>query len=218
LDRKKLNRILPCALIMTLVLLAAMPAFAEIKVGVSGGLARYSFAGDTPEQGAYTQRIRGAAGAVFEMEIYDRIRLSIQPFFVQKGTGIAYEVPGQKERVDSVEVDTDYFSLPVLVKIFTGKERWFVSSGIELAYLLDARYTTSTEDEDVTSDFNNFDAAIHFGVGWTRPAGPHEIFLELRYTQSVKNVISDEDPEGELYGLRLKNNGIMFLAGFLFQL
>jgi len=74
---------------------------------------------------------------VFELDVYKGVRLSIQPSLIQKGTGIAYEVSGQKERVDSVQVNTDYLSIPVLVKVFTHSERWFVSSGFEFAWLMD---------------------------------------------------------------------------------
>lgn len=150
--------------------------------------------------------------------MYDGVRLSIQPSVIQKGTGIAYEVEGEKERVDSVSVNTDYFSLPVLVKVFTPKERWFVSSGLEFAWLLDAKHVTSMAETDVFDLFDEFDLAIHFGIGWTRPVGRHEIFIEGRYTQSILNVASDSDPESEYYGLRLKNSGMLIMAGFLFQL
>ncbi len=115
----------------------------QIRLGVTGGLARYSFSGDKPDKSEYTSQNRATFGGVIEIDVYDGVRLSIQPSVIQKGTGIAYEVKGEKERVDSVSVNTDYFSLPVLVKVFTPKERWFVSSGLEFAWLLNAKHVTS---------------------------------------------------------------------------
>ncbi len=70
----------------------------------------------------------------------------------------------------------------------------------------------------ITDDLDEFDLAIHFGVGWVKPIGAHEFFIEGRYTQSLRNVISDSNPESELYGLRVKNSGILLNVGFLFQL
>ncbi len=125
---------------------------------------------------------------------------------------------GQKERVDSVQVKSDYLSIPVLVKVFTHSERWFVSSGFEFAWLMDAKHETSSGETAITDDLDEFDLAIHFGVGWVKPIGAHEFFIEGRYTQSLRNVISDSNPESELYGLRVKNSGILLNVGFLFQL
>jgi hypothetical protein len=191
---------------------------AEIRLGATGGPARYSFSGDKPDKAAYTNQVRGAYGVVFELDVYRGVRLSIQPSLIQKGAGIAYEVAGQSERVDSVEVNTDYLSIPVLVKVFTRSERWFVSSGLEFGWLMEAEHVTSSAETDVKDILEDFDLAIHFGVGWTRPVGPHELFIEGRYTQSIMNVISDEDPDSALYGVRVKNKGLLLMVGFLFQL
>ena len=207
-------------LLIAALLVSAWPsdALSEIRLGVTGGLSRYSYSGDKPDKAAYTTQNRAAFGGVFELDVYKGVRLSIQPSVIQKGTGIAYEVEGQKERVDSVSVNTDYFSIPVLVKVFTHSERWFVSSGLEFAWLLDATHVTSATETDITSEFDEFDLAIHFGVGWVKPVGRHEFFIEGRYTQSILNVASDSNQESELYGLRLKNSGLLFYVGFLFQL
>jgi hypothetical protein len=193
-------------------------AFSEIRVGAGGGLARYSFSGDKPDKSAYEAQNRATFGGIFELDVYRGVRLSIQPSIIQKGTGISYEVSGQKERVDSVQVNTDYFSLPVLVKILTPGERWFVSSGLEFAWLLSAKHVTSSQETDISDDLEEYDLAIHFGIGWIRPIGSQELFIEGRYTQSIRNVVSDSDPESDFYGLRIKNSGILLMAGFLFQL
>lgn len=202
------------------VLISVWPADAvsEVRIGATGGLARYSYSGDKPNKAAYTKQNRAAFGGLFEMDVHNGVRLSIQPSYIQKGTGISYEVEGQKERVDSVSVNTDYFSIPVLVKVFTQSERWFVSGGLEFAWLLDAKYITSSEDSDIKSDLDDFDVAVHFGIGWVKRFGRHEIFIEGRYTQSVLNVVSDSDPDGEFYGFRVKNKGILFSVGYLFNL
>jgi len=216
-----MNKLCPAVLLLLAALLISVwpsDAASEIRLGVTGGLARYSYSGDKPDKSAYKTQNRAAFGGVFELDVYKGVRLSIQPSIIQKGTGVAYEVKGEKERVDSVSVNTDYFSIPVLVKVFTGSERWFLSSGLEFAWLLDAQHVTSSAETDVKNNLENFDMAIHFGVGWVKPVGRHEFFIEGRYTQSMLNVVSDSDPESELYGLRVKNSGLLVYIGFLFQL
>jgi hypothetical protein len=191
---------------------------AQIRIGVQGGLAKYDFNGDTPDKGQYNSKTRAAMGAVFEFDVFKGVRLSAQPSFIQKGTGISYEVDWQRERVDSVQVRMDYFSFPVTVKILTFSERWFVTGGLEFAWLLSAEYETSTEKDDVKDSLEQFDFAVQFGLGWIKPIGSHELFVEARYTQGILNVLQDRANEMGLQGLRVKNSGWLLLAGFTFQL
>jgi len=212
------NRICILTLLVTAVLLSTGSSRAGIRLGVTGGLARYGLSGDEPEGAKFRSRNRGTFGAVLELDVYTGVRLSLQPSLIQKGTGIAYQVPGQKERVDSVQVKSGYLSLPVMLKVFTPGERWYVSSGLELAWLLSAEYETSAATIDIKDDIEKLDLAIHFGAGRIVPVGKNELFFEARYTQSIMNVVSGDDEELRLRGIRVKNSGLMFVIGFLFRL
>ena len=191
---------------------------AGVGVGVAGGIARYGFSGDSPDKSKYRSLTRGTFGGVVDVDLGENFRLSLQPSWMRKGTEIAYEVRGQKERVDSVEVETAYLSLPIMLKVFTKGGKWFVSSGVELGWLVSARWITSTRDDDIEGELEDLDVAIHFGVGRIIPLGRNEFFIEGRYTQSVLNVIPAGDPDSRLYGRRVKNSGMLLLAGFLIRL
>ena len=186
--------------------------------GVFGGVTGFSFSGDEPEKAGYGSRYRATFGAVFEFDVHSGVRLSLQPAFTGKGTGIAYEIRGIKDPVDSVDVYLDYLSLPLTVKVFTRSGRWFVSGGLEMDWLLNAEYVTSTSKIDIAESMNPVDFVVRFGVGWVKPLGGNELFIEAVYSQSIVNVISADEPDEKFYDLRLKSSGMVICAGFLFQL
>jgi hypothetical protein len=153
-----------------------------------------------------------------EIKLTKNVFISLQPSYIQKGTRIAFEVEGQKERVDSVEVNLDYFSVPILVKVSTRNERYYVLGGLEFGYLIKAQHITSTEENDIKDDLDDYDVAVQFGAGYAHPLRRSRIFIEARYVQSVKNVISDEPVDDAALGVRLKNTGWIFCAGIMFGL
>lgn len=205
-------------IILLIVSLWAGMLTAETSLGVIGGLTRFQMGGDNPDKTAYRTNTGGMVGGILEFGIARQVTLSLQPSYIQKGTKIAFEVEGQEERVDSVDVELEYFSIPVLVKVLTRGERFYVLSGLEFGYLLDARYITSTQDSNVKDDLEKFDLAIHFGAGYIIPVGRSRFFVEARYVQSVMNVITEESEDNAAFGFRLKNSGWIFCAGFLFGL
>ena len=195
-------------------------ARAGAAVGVLAGATSTSWDGDTPDRGSYSSLAGFAAGGRLDIDIYRSTRLSLQPSFMQKGTRIDFEVPGENERVDSVEVRLDYFALPILVRVETLQGRFYVTGGFEVGWLLDARYKTPDEDLDAKIDMKEHSLAVDFGIGYTIPAGRTGIWFELRYSQSLVNV-GNEDASSTVHIIReprVKNSGILFLAGILYDL
>ena len=213
-----MKRTILIPIILLICSLWAGPLSAETSIGIVGGLTRFNMDGDRPEKGEYRTVSGGMAGGILEFNLTKNVYLSLQPSYIQKGTKIAFEVEGQKERVDSIEVDLDYFSIPVLVKVRTRGERFYVLGGLEFGYLLKAQHVTSTEDNDIKDDLDKYDVAVQFGAGYAHPLGRSKIFIEARYVQSVMNVLSDEPDDDVVLGLRLKNTGWIFCAGFMIGL
>jgi hypothetical protein len=214
-----MKRTILCLIILLMGSLWFGMLSAETSLGTIGGLTRFQLDGDRPDKAAYRTITGGMVGGILEFSLTKSVTLSLQPSYIQKGTKIAFEVEGQKERVDSVDVKLDYFSVPVLVKVLTRGRRFYVLGGLEFGYLLDARYVTSTEDSHIKDELEKYDLAVQFGVGYFIPVGRSRIFAEARYDQSILNVKSDEESHtDERFGLRLKNSGWIFCAGFLIGL
>lgn len=204
---------------ITLAFALTQEVQAGIAVGAVGGVNKMSWGGDAPDKGSYENLTGFTAGGQIDLEICRSTWLSLQPSFARKGTKITFEVEGQSERVDSVDVRLDYFVLPLLVKVETLGGRFYVTGGLEVGWLLDARYKTPTQDLDVSGDLNKYDLAADFGIGYTIPAGRTDIWFELRYSQSLINV-GDEDAGHQevIQEPRVKNNGLMLLVGILYNL
>jgi len=210
-----------CAILIaiTLIIPLAGQARAGAAVGVLGGITRMSWGGDAPEKGSYGNLMGFTAGGQIDIDIYRSTALSLQPSFTQKGTKIDFEVGGQGEPVDSVEVRLDYFVLPLLLRVETMGGRFYVSGGLELGWLLSARYKTPTQDLGVEVDLNKYDLAVDFGLGYTIPAGRTGIWFELRYSQSLINVGNEDTASGDVITEpRVKNNGLTLLVGVLYDL
>jgi hypothetical protein len=194
-------------------------AGAGVRIGAQGGLTWMSWEGDRPDRGAYKQRAGFAIGALFEAEIAGGVALSLQPSFTQKGSKIAFEVEGEEERIDSVDVELDYLSVPILLKVNTGNPRFYVAGGFEFTCLLRARYVTPSEDVDIKEELESYDAVVSFGVGYLIPVRRSNMLLEVRYSQSIRNVVdSRAGSETVAARPRVKNSGIQFLVGFMYGL
>lgn len=207
------------ALAAVLALAAARDAVAGVSLGALGGLTRSSFSGDTPDKGEYKSLTGGAFGGICEIDLTRNVKLSLQPSWVRKGSKIAFEVEGEDERVDSVDVRIDYFTVPVLVKVMTRGGRFYVSGGLELGFPLSAEHETSSSTTDIEDGLENMDVAADFGVGLHVPVGHPVMYFELRYSQSLRSIFDEEWAEEELHlEPRVKNSGTQFYVGLLYGL
>lgn len=190
---------------------------AQVSLGVSGGFTRFKVGGDAPPDGSYANLTGFSFGGLVDVKLLPVVALSFQPSFIQKGSKIAYEVRGQDELVDSVDVRLNYLSLPVMAKVFTRNERWYVSSGLEFGYLLDGQLKTSDQETEIDSLLNDIDLAVNLGVGVLVKMKRPKVFIELRYSQSVTDVIKSNVTLDEMpLAARIKNSGLFLLGGIYF--
>jgi len=198
---------------------AVQETVAGTSLGALAGITRSTFNGDTPDKGKYGPINGFAFGAICEVDVSPNLKLSLQPSLVRKGTKIAYEVSGQDERVDSVDIRIDYFTVPVLVKVMSRGGRFYVSGGLELGFPIQAEHETSSATTDIEEGLADLDLAADFGIGLHVPLGRPVMYFELRYTQSLWNII-DEDWANEELKLepRVKNSSTQFYVGLLYGL
>ncbi len=211
---------------ITLILLAVMLALSAVpqaeagtSLGALAGLTRSTFGGDTPDKGQYRSITGFAFGGICEVDLSPNVKLSLQPSLVRKGTRIAYEVKDQEERVDSVDIRIDYVTVPVLVKVMTGGGRFYISGGLEIGFPIQAEHETSSGMTNIKDGLAKTDLAADFGIGLHVPLGRPVMFFELRYTQSLRNII-DENWADENLRLepRVKNSGTQVYVGLLYGL
>jgi hypothetical protein len=197
------------------LLLNSSAAFAQVHLGASIGGYKVNLSGDTPKDATYKGLTTLAGSVVLEYGFTRDVRLSIQPGFERKGTTIAFDVPGIEDEVrDSVSIDLDYISLPILARVVTDGGRWFVTGGPVLGFLSDATGTYADDGREVelTTSFRSHDLGLAFGVGHFFPVGALDLFFEVRFIQGLMNV-SDLDNSD----FRVRNGGQQLLFGTLYR-
>jgi hypothetical protein len=189
-------------------------------LGATAGAGSTKLSGDVPEDGSYTSKIGFSAGLIAEYAVWDDIHLSVQPSYVSRGTGLAFDV-GEVDPRDSLKLTLDYFSIPMMARFVAPGRVWFVNGGLDLGFLLSASLkNVQTESAaDVRDLLNGVDLMMIIGVGGNIRLDPAIMTLELRYGQSLLNAGSNDQLAAKA-GItpRFRSTGFQFLLGVLFPL
>lgn len=189
-------------------------------LGATGGLSRTSLSGDAPVDASYTSLVGFSAGLIGEYALTDDIRLSVQPSYVRRGTGVAFDV-GEEDVRDSLKLSLDYFSIPVMARFMSAQGAWFVNGGLDCGFLLDASLSdvNAGGTVDVKSFVNSLDLMMILGVGGVVDVAPAFLTFEVRYAQSLLNAGSDDQlATAAGVPVRFRLSGLQLLAGVLFPL
>lgn len=205
------------ALLGAASMFAAAPAHAA-AVGAILGASRCSISGDAPLQTSYGAGTGLIAGAQGEISLTQDIALSIQPMLEQRRTKLKSAESEEEGGERVLDLDLDYFAVPLLVKFGAAGGRTYFAGGVDVAFLSSANLTGDGVDEDVTSLFHGVDVGALFGFGVVFPVGTPRLTTELRYVQGLVNLSGGgQGLVGELPD-RFHSNGIQLMAGILFPL
>jgi len=201
------------------ILLAVSSVHAQFSVGVFGGVNNSGLIGDAPPGSTYKDRVGYSAGVLGEYKITSDVGINIQPMFIQKGVNIAYSVFHEREPQDSIEITINYFSVPVLVKVYAGNEIIYVSGGFDIGYKLDAsfRRIPSDTEKDISDSFNDFNIAAIVGVGAQFRLSQFHIFVEGRYSQGLGNISNPNPGEPEELNPSFRTSGLQLYAGLIYS-
>ena len=208
---------LPAAalLVALLTLTGPEPSYGQFSVGLTAGANSGNVTGDAPKNASYRGKTGLVAGLILEYGFKPDVALSFQPGIAQKGTTIAFDVPGMDEKRDSIDIALDYIGLPLLMRVVGSGGRWYVTGGPELGIISTATGTLtegSEEEVDFSDKVESLDFSVNFGIGTFIPIGPIKTFIELRWTQGLLNISNQEDS-----GIRYRNKGRMLLVGLLYS-
>jgi len=203
------------------LLLLVQPAAAQFNLGVMGGINKSNLSGDAPSKAKYTSR-NGFAGGVFvDVNIARDVFLSFQPMFMQKGTTIAVDVPGERDPKDSLDVNLNYISLPLMVKVISGNGKTYVTGGLDVGFRQNAtvKPVNSGSEQDIQEFIQQLDIAVNFGLGIMIPVGTPKLLFELRYVQGLMDISNIKtDPEGKSLPPQFKTGGFQFFTGLMIPL
>jgi hypothetical protein len=189
-------------------------------LGATAGASSTKLSGDVPEDGSYTSKVGFSAGLIAEYAFWDDIHLSVQPSYVSRGTGLAFDV-GEVDLRDSLELSFDYVSIPMMARFLAPGRVWFVNGGLDLGFLLSAslKNVQTESTADVKDLLNSVDLMMIIGVGGNIRFNPAIMTLELRYGQSLLNAGSNDQLAAKAgISPRFRSTGFQFLLGVMFPL
>ena len=191
---------------------------AQYTIGIFGGVNNSNLIGDSPPGSTYESDRGYEAGALVEYNITSDVRISLQPMFQGKGTTIAYSVISEREPQDSIEININYFSIPVLAKVYGGSRTMYVSGGFDIGFKLNATFKRITPDKEkeVSDSFKNFDIAAIIGVGAQFKIGLFYIFIEGRYSQGLGNISNPQTEEPEELNPSFRTTSLQLFAGLTY--
>jgi len=169
----------------------APDARAQLLLGVRAGSGSTSLKGDKPRDATYTGHRGFSLGVLVGVPVGDGILLVAEPGFVERGTGLAFAVPNQDELRDSVDLSLKYVTLPLGLRVVSDGGRFFVSSTVDLSYLISADVDEGSGPRDVSDAVNPLEVSVRFGVGVHIPVGRPVLTLEFGYEQSARNLTND---------------------------
>jgi hypothetical protein len=213
-----------------LVLFFSMPASAQHRIGVIGGLNVAEFAVEVKEPTVkYATKTVFGIGGVVDLRLSENFSLYLQPMYLQKGARVT-------DTVDNIEFPFTYafLELPVFLKAeFGSAVRPYIMAGPTVGYLLSAdvegEYSGLTFKGDLKEVTESIDFGLGFGAGLRYPISTVSIFVEGRYSLGLLNMqkggtfelsagpIVEEitwDKDVDAY----KNRGIQIMAGVTFAL
>ena len=206
-------------LIIIIVLFSICSINAQYTVGIFGGINNSGLIGDAPPGSTYKDIFGVSAGVLGEYKFTDDVAISIQAMYIQKGVKIAYSVFNEREPRDSVEIAINYFSIPILAKVYAGNEIIYVSGGFDIGFKLDATLERigSDAEKEVTDAFKNFNIAAIVGLGAQFRLGLFHIFVEGRYSQGLGNISNPDPDDPKEINPSFRTSGLQFFAGITYS-
>jgi len=211
------------AALFILVLLSGSDALGEVYLGITGGALNSSLSGTPPTGSGFSTRTGYSLGGIVDVGLTSDVRLSIQPAYQTRGANISVVVRDEQGRTtnnkrDSIQIPTTYISIPVLFRVIADNGLAYVTGGLEFALLQKAEWKPEGEAAiDITDSLRSVDIAASLGVGIMPRIKSFRGLVELRYTQSIRN-ITEPDPNDSSSYPRMKYSAFSLWVGALFPL
>ena len=201
-------------LVFATVVLSTQITYAQINLGVKGGLNVVNMAFGSPGAiaGQSQYRLSYHVGIYEQSDISDRFSIRPELLFSNKG----FRSSGVSGKSN---VDLHYVSLPVLAQ-YRIWDQLSVMLGPEISYLLFARARTDDGTVNLSSIWNRtLDVGIAAGLGYQVS---EKVELGVRYTYGLLNAMSGDDnllvdepdPAIEAIDWKSQNRVLQFSVGY----
>lgn len=203
-------------LVVFLALWMALPASAQINLGVMGGVNLANLSWDPEPEGVeFPNRIGFGIGGVLDYNLNNSVAFHLEPMYLLKGGKAEAEAYDAK-----TEVKLAYLEVPIMLKyVFViNNIKPYVMAGPTIGFNLSSKVKETwggvSHEEDTKDHTKSIDFGLGFGAGVSVPVGNNFIFAEARYALGLTNI--NDEPEHS--DSELKNKGIQIFAGISFPI
>ncbi|MGH7453855.1 MAG: porin family protein [bacterium] len=216
-------------LVVLLALFIALPAGAQVNLGVIGGVNIANFKGEDPtgEKIDFSSRTALGVGGVLDIDLSKNVGLRLEPMYLQKGAEFTETDPDLGTATFAFKAG--YLEVPVLLKIALGTSttRPYLMAGPTIGFNLSSKLELSalgiSAEIDAKEITKSTDFGLAFGAGVSFPAGTSSIFVEGRYSLGLADVaeagtlkfMGEELPFDDA---NVKTRGIQIMGGITFPL
>ncbi|MCI0693059.1 PorT family protein [candidate division KSB1 bacterium] len=216
-------------LVALLALFIALPAGAQVKLGVIGGVNFANLSGEEVDGTKidFSSRTVLGVGGVLDVGLNENVALRFEPMYLQKGAELTETDPDLGTATFAFKAA--YLEVPVLLKIALGTSttRPYLMAGPTIGFNLSSKLELSalgiSAEIDAKEITKSTDFGLAFGAGVSFPAGTSSIFVEGRYTLGLTDIaeagalefMGDEIVSGDA---DVKTRGFQIMGGIAFPL
>jgi hypothetical protein len=192
-------------ILCTLVLISA-EAFGQSYLGVHAGIDFGKLSGDSPSQFKYASSSNLAFGLSYDFQLKEDIFLGLGVSYLNSDSKLKYpkEVDEQTVYEDSINLDFQLLTIPVLLKLISDNKKFEFSGGFEMIFPTKFTADNSADKVDVMDEFNRVNFSMIFGIGYRIPIKKSLLVINLSYSQGLTNLANNlEDPDSLFPRIRL---------------
>jgi hypothetical protein len=188
-------------LVIGLFLLGATSAMAQWSVGLTGMAHQVGFSGDAPPPAVWSTKLGWGAGLSLGYDFGNNVTLTLAPQIEQRTSGlqatlpIENTIPPRDTTYDSALVRTSYFSIPIGMRVYSNSRRWFFSTGATMSFLQELEVETDSGTNTLENAIKPEDVLLYVGAGYHFDFDPISLNLEVRYTQGLLDLVTDQQTQ-----------------------
>jgi opacity protein-like surface antigen len=216
-------------LVVLLAVFIALPAGAQVNLGVIGGLNIANLSGEDVdgEKIDFSGRTTFGVGGVLDIGLNENVSLRLEPMYLQKGAKV--DLTDSDLGTATFTFKGAYLEVPALFKVAfgTSSTRPYLmvgpTIGFNLSSKLGLRAPGFSAEIDAKEIVKSTDFGLAFGAGVSFPAGASSIFVEGRYALGLSDIaqagtLELEGEELPFEEVEVKTKGVQLMAGIAFPL
>ncbi len=208
---------------VALLLWSSAGSYAQVRIGAYGLLNNVRVAGDAPIGGSWAPVLRFGGGLTADYDLTTDLALTLSAQWERRTTALQYSlphptIPRQDTTIDSAFFNTDYISIPVGVRIYSGSRHWYFGTGCIVQILQSTSLDTAGQEVEIQGALRDVDVAVYLSAAYSFHFDPLYPFIELRYQQGLFDLVGSTPTNVLRESPVVRMGGFQLLAGVTWRL